>query len=326
MNLFFKKLFGVLASTEKMEARDQQLFAELINYKKFEGSAEYEEYKRLYPIINSYAFREKKKRLSPEEYQATPEYQQEARFNEIASSEDCKFFLNTDFKKFKRIEGLVVYKKDTFNYQSLDQSKWKAGFYYNKPNAVSIHSRYEEQQANMGGKNIIVGGGLSIHTKYQSATAMAWADGKGFVEKNFQFTSDTLHGHDMIDGEYCGIRVKMRCRGNVSHAFWLSSGEQIPHINVALIKGKKIEVGVYDARGDYYYTTVKGINPADYYIYSIYQKDGYLIWKINNIEVYRTRNVIAERRFFPAFSSFISKSQKNPSEGSLDIAWVEIYR
>lgn len=326
MNLFFKKLFGILQSTEKFEARDEKLLAELINYKKFESSDEYAEYKKLAEIVNTPEFKEMKKKLSAKEYKETPEYAQEARFNEIASSSDFKFFMKTDYKKFKRIADLTVYVKDRFNYKNLSESKWKSGFFYTKPGLKTVHSLYDEQQANMGGANIVTGNGLSIQTKRQNVTAPAWREDRGFVEKEYGFTSDMMHGHDMVEDEYCGIRVKMRCTGKVGHAFWLTSGDKIPHINVALVKGKKIEVGVYDARGDYYYTTVRGINPSKYHIYSIYQKDGELIWRINNVLVYRTRNIIAEKRFFPAFSSFIPANMKNPTDGSLDIEWVEIYK
>ena len=44
-NLFLKKIFGVLQSTQKVEARDNQLLTNLIHYKRFEGSEEYAEYK-----------------------------------------------------------------------------------------------------------------------------------------------------------------------------------------------------------------------------------------------------------------------------------------
>ena len=156
--------------------------------------------------------------------------------------------------------------------------------------------------------------------------ATAWGPKRGFEEREFQYTSDVVNGCGLVTEEYCGIRIKMRCSGKVNHAFWLSSGEKIPQINVALIKGKTIEMGVYDARGDYYYTRVKGLNPSKYYIYSIYQKDGKLIWKINNITVFKTKNIIAGRRFFPCLSSFIPDTQKNPSEGRFDVEWIEVYR
>ncbi|PID94523.1 MAG: hypothetical protein CSA89_01500 [Bacteroidales bacterium] len=438
MNLFFKRLFGLMESTDKMEAKDNQLFADYIHYKRFEASDEYAEYKRLFEVVKSADFKEKRKALKtrkysdtqeyrdmeafekydsdsdlrlyfktldskelkdyiefkdtdeyyklsdadevsksakleeykifehskeyknyarfhnsfaakeyirlkelvasdefkknnefwadPNRWETTEEYQTECRFYEIADSEAGRFFFSTDPEKFKRIENMVVYRKDLFDYKKLDGSAWSPGFFYNGESLKRIHSFTKEQQANMGGKNITLGNGMTISTKNEKATALAWDEKCGFVEKEFQFTSDVVNGHSLVeDQEYSGIRVKMRCNGNINHAFWLSSGNKIPQINVALIKGKTIEVGVYDARGDYYYTTIKGINPAKYHLYTLYQKDDALIWKINNIEVFRTKNIIAGQRFFPSFNSFIPNNKKNASEGNLDIAWVETY-
>ena len=60
-NLFLKKIFGVLQSTQKVEARDNQLLTDLIHYKRFEGSEEYAEYKRLFGLVNSPEFKERHK-------------------------------------------------------------------------------------------------------------------------------------------------------------------------------------------------------------------------------------------------------------------------
>ena len=438
MNLFFKRLFGILENTNKMEQRDDKLFAEFINYKRFERSDDYAEYKRLFEIVKSADFKTKRNQIqarkykdtqeyrdlqqfeelnrnadikfyyqtlkSPEladylafkqtpdyyklsdpialqqsphlqkykdfensreytnyvrfhntsaiqEYErlkakiSTPEFQSknefwqnadrwalsddqalERRFNEIANSPDARHFFATNPRKFKRIDNLERYIKDTFEYRSLEDSPWKAGYHYDNPHVKSVVSYMDERQANTGGKNTTVGNGMIISTRRQNCRAVAWDTSKGFVERDFEFTSDVVNGYNLAKEEYCGIRVKMRCKGNVNHAFWLTSGSKLPHINVALIKGKTIEVGVHDARGDYYYTTVTGINPSKYYIYSIYQKNGYLIWRINNIEVFRTRNIIAELRFSPCFSSFIPADKVDATEGQLDIAWVEVYK
>ena len=438
MNLFFKKLFGGLESTEKMEAREAQLFADLIHYKRFENSDEYAEYKRLFEIVKSAEFKEKRKTLKTRKYKDTLEYRELRRFDkldrnsdiklyyhilksdqlsdylafketdeylklgdkrelkkspklkeykkfeksknyknyvrfhnsfpvqeyerlkekistdefkkanafwenpnrwntteeyvlkrkfyDIVDSEDGKFFFSTDPKKFKDIENLQVYIKDYFKYKNLDESKWKACFYYTNTDLKSVHSFTDEKQANSGGKNISTGNGLKIFTRKQKAVSPAWDKQKGFVEKEYEYTADVVNGHDIVEESYCSIRTKMRVKGKVNHAFWLTSGNKLPHINIAMIKGRKIEVGVYDARGDYYYTKIRGINPNKYYIYSVFQSKDELIWKINNIEVFRTRNIISGHRFFPVFNSFIPKKRRRPTEGELDVEWLEVYK
>ena len=258
-NLFLKKIFGVLQSTQKVEARDNQLLTDLIHYKRFEGSEEYAEYKRLFGLVNSPEFKERRKnRKKQTAEQLVADDDLEAQLRHIAESEDGKFFLSTNPRKFRRIENLVVYKKDNFEYKNLDDSLWKAGFYYTNPKLLAVHSLSNELQANMGGKNVVFNHGLSILTKKAQVRATAWGPKRGFEEREFQYTSDVVNGCGLVTEEYCGIRIKMRCSGKVNHAFWLSSGEKIPQINVALIKGKTIEMGVHDARGDYYYTRVKG--------------------------------------------------------------------
>ena len=276
-NLFLKKIFGVLQSTQKVEARDNQLLTDLIHYKRFEGSEEYAEYKRLFGLVNSPEFKERRKnRKKQTAEQLVADDDLEAQLRHIAESEDGKCFLSTNPRKFRRIENLVVYKKDNFEYKNLDDSLWKAGFYYTNPKLLAVHSLSNELQANMGGKNVVFNHGLSILTKKAQVRATAWGPKRGFEEREFQYTSDVVNGCGLVTEEYCGIRIKMRCSGNVNHAFWLSSGEKIPQINVALIKGKTIEMGVHDARGDYYYTRVKGLNPSKYYILHISER-----WQTN---------------------------------------------
>lgn len=65
MNLFFKRLFGILENTNKMEQRDDKLFAEFINYKRFERSDDYAEYKRLFEIVKSADFKTKRNQYKP---------------------------------------------------------------------------------------------------------------------------------------------------------------------------------------------------------------------------------------------------------------------
>ena len=282
----------------------------LQKYKDFENSREYTNYVRFHNTSAIQEYERLKAKISTPEFQSKNEFWQNAdrwalsddqalerRFNEIANSPDARHFF-----------------------------AWQADYHYDNPHVKSVVSYMDERKANTGGKNTTVGNGMIITTRRQNCRAVAWDTSKGFVERDFEFTSDVVNGYNLAKEEYCGIRVKMRCTGNVNHAFWLTSGSKLPHINVALIKGKTIEVGVHDARGDYYYTTVTGINPSKYYIYSIYQKNGYLIWRINNIEVFRTRNIIAELRFSPCFSSFIPADKVDATEGQLDIAWVEVYK
>jgi hypothetical protein len=49
-----------------------------------------------------------------------------------------------------------------------------------------------------------------------------------------------------------------------------------------------------------------------------------LVWKINNVEVYRTPNNFSNQEMYLGLNSFISESQK-ASTGSLELQWVKVY-
>jgi len=306
--------------------------------KQYEKSTEYRNYLRFhesYPI-GEYE-RLKDKILTPEFRRAnafwadnkrwlkTEEYDLEQQYFKLADSADIKFFLATDPKCFKWVEKTELAFREDFTWKNVEESKWKAEFYYANPNLKSVHSFLNERQANVGGANVAGGGkGLTIATRHQKVKSAAWHTAKGFVEKEFDFTSDVINGHDVFEQKGGFIRAKIRFNGAPKHAFWLSMGEKTPHINVMLGKGKKIEVGVYDKNGKYYSSKIGGINPAQYHIYSLYWTDKELVWLINNVVVFRTSNAVPKEKLFPVFNSFIP-AKKRDGEGALQVKWLEFY-
>ena len=95
MNLFFKRLFGILENTNKMEQRDDKLFAEFINYKRFERSDDYAEYKRLFEIVKSADFKTKRNQIQARKYKDTQEYRDLQQFEELNRNADIKFYYQT---------------------------------------------------------------------------------------------------------------------------------------------------------------------------------------------------------------------------------------
>ncbi|MDR3327548.1 MAG: hypothetical protein LBT04_05405 [Prevotellaceae bacterium] len=437
MNLFFKKLFGGFETAEKMEAKEKQLIADFLRYRKFAESDTYQEYQKLFEVVKSADFKENKKTLKNRKYSDTQEYldmreykklvsngklhayfktlkskelvaflnfkdtedylklgnklevrksptlqifkkfeksdeyRNYARFHnsvpvseyenlkekifteefkksnafwadknrwekteqyaieqtffKIVDSEEGKFFFSTDPKKFEEIAKQQLIVKDNFKWKNLDESKWEAGFCYANKNLKSVHSFLNELQANAGGKNIHSGNALTISTKHQKTKSAAWDTTKGFVEKEYNFSSDIINGHNFIEQPYSLIRAKIRFEGSPVHAFWLSGGEKLPHINIAKTNGKRtIEAGVYDYEGKYCSTKISGLNLSNYHIFSLYCLNNELIWKINNLEVFRTKHRQHFQNLFPVFNSFIP-DKKHASAGRLQVDWVEVY-
>ena len=315
---------------------------DLARLRKFERSKEYKNYIRFH---NSYIISELEelaKKVSTDDFKVstdfwsdsqrwikTSEYAEEKRFNELAANEDIKFFENTDAKQFEFFAKYTRVFTDSFDWNTLNASRWESGFNYVNDKLIGNHSFTNEKQANNKGENVsVVNGQLHIQTKKEEVTALAWDKKLGFVNHHFDFTSDVIHGTHAVCQEGGVFRAKMRFTGHdLSHAFWLSSKHIIPHINIALCDGKAIEVGVHwTTKFEKKYTASKitGLSVGDYYIYSLEWTKQELIWSINNVEIFRTSDGVPAEALFPMFSSFIANKQKG-GEGMLQVDWIEVY-
>ena len=74
MNLFWKKMFGGMLSTSKFEKIEEAAVNDMKRYDEIGQSLELEEYKKLYHVVKSSEFKEKKKTLQNRKYKDTEEY------------------------------------------------------------------------------------------------------------------------------------------------------------------------------------------------------------------------------------------------------------
>ncbi|MBO7501790.1 MAG: hypothetical protein J6T32_01085 [Paludibacteraceae bacterium] len=261
---------------------------------------------------------------NPNRWRTTNEYQQEARFKRLAVMADILFYLKQDPAEIADLEKWHASFVDECDWYRFAESKWRAGFAYNNPKLPTQHSFVNEQQAYNGGKNTgAVEGKLQLFTKREKATSPAWDPKKGFVNKEYDYTSDIIQTADTFRQKEGLFMVKLRTEGAIHHACWLGSGEQTPMVSIFHYNGKHITVGNYTKKG-FDGTILRGISPKPYYIYSLRWTENELIWYVNNLEVYRTRNNVPKEQLFLALSSFIDEHQR-PSEGLLNVAWIRVF-
>lgn len=309
----------------------------------FEQSKEYKNYMRFHNSYIIKGFEELRQKVStpefkeandfwadPKRWEKTPEFIEEKRYLELSENEDIQFFEKTDASKFTRMRQYTLAFSDAFDWNTLNASNWESGFNYVSDKLVGNHSFTNEKQANNDGNNVSVyAGELNIHTRKERKLALAWDKTRGFVNRQFEYTSDVLHGTNAICQQGGVFRAKIRFAGkDLTHAFWLTGTHQLPHVNVCVCDGKSIEVGTHWAtkfEKKYTSTKVTGLNVGDYYIYSLEWTPKELIWYINNVEVFRTTDGIPAEPLFPMLNSFISSKQKG-GEGTMQVDWVEVYR
>jgi hypothetical protein len=309
----------------------------LQNMKAFEKSKAFSIYSRFHESYIIKEYEQAKIKVSTPEFikanefwannnrwHSTPEFVKQERFYELAKNPDIVFFENEKPERFEKYRSMKLTFKDEFEWNTLDKSHWDFGFHYKSPDLIGDHSFANEKQANNSGKNVSVEDGiLKIATKHEKTTARAWHPRRGFIEKEFHFTSDVLQTADTFKQKYGVIRAKLRCTGNVHHAFWLGSDGKLPHINIFHFDGKKISVGnaninLFDS------IKIGGLNPSHYFIYTLIWNKKELIWLINDYEVYRTSSNVPAEEMFLSFNSFITEGQRGGT-GSMEVDWVRVY-
>ncbi|MEI6555213.1 MAG: family 16 glycosylhydrolase [Paludibacter sp.] len=270
-------------------------------------------------FMESNAFWENKKR-----WHSTPEFQQQERFYELAKNPDVEFYVNERPERFDKYRKLKLTFQDEFEWNTLDKSHWNFGFHYKSANLIEDHSFANEKQANNSGRNVeVLSGILKLETKHEKVTARAWHAQKGFIQKEFHYTSDVLQTAEKFRQKYGVIRAKIRCSGKINHAFWLGADDKLPNVKIFHFDGKKINVGnannnIFDG------VKISGLNPGLFHVYSLIWTEKELIWMINNLEVYRTASNIPAQEMYLAFNSFIPE-KNHAGTGQIEVDWVRVY-
>lgn len=294
-------------------------------YTRFHDSYVEKEYLKLKQQIEDEKFQKRVVFWSnPHRWETTPEYKLDARFYELSKNPDIQFYLKADVARFERYKDLKLTFEDNFQWNSLEAARWNAGFHYKSPQLKSHHSFVNEKQANNYGHNTsVINGILTIQTRKENVKAAAWDQKKGFVEKDFEYTSDIIQSADYFRQAEGVFRAKIRCKGKIHHAFWLGADGKLPHINIFHFNGKNITVGnanqqLFDQ------TKVTGICASSFYIYTLAWNQKELIWYVNDVEVYRTSANMPNEAMYLAFNSFIAENQKG-AQGQLEVDWVRVY-
>ncbi len=309
----------------------------LMKMKYFESSKEYKTYLRFHNSFIIKEYEEIKKKISLPEFkkenefwsnsnrwETTSEYALEDRFNKLAKNPDIIFYEHEKPERFQKHRALTLSFQDEFKWNTLDNSHWAFGFHYKKPELIGNHSFANEKQANNAGRNVNVEDGvLKIATKHETINATTWHPVKGFIEKEFHFTSDIVQTAKKFRQKHGAILAKIRCTGNIHHAFWMGADNKLPQLNIFHYDGKCINMGnanknVVDG------VKITGLNSSQYYIYTLIWSEKELIWMINNLEVYRTTSNVPNEAMYLAFNSFITEKQKGTT-GILEIDWVRAY-
>ncbi len=229
-----------------------------------------------------------------------------------------------------REEGYALQYVEDFHWTDLAHSDWTPGFVYPSKDFQAVHSYTNENQAYAGGKNVEVKNGkLIIHTRRQKTTAPAWDPKKGMVMHTFDYTSDAINNASKLAVEAGSVVVvKARCHGLLNHGIYLRGKNHIPFISVFNYTGRKIFCGVKShINTDENKKEITGLQPLTEIIYTVVWGEDEIAWFVNNLEVYRTKNLIPKgEKLYLHLYSFLFKGLEWNTPGELDVNWIRVYK
>lgn len=293
------------------------------NYMKVLNSSELKQLTALEEEVNTEDFKvrhalwEDNKR-----WEHSDEYRIEQRFNQLAKSDDIKFYFT---QREERIDWAELF-RPAFDDDMSTGKNWKPGFGYANPAMKDGHSRTSERQAYNGGKNTFFAEGrMDVETRAESKKAIAWDEKKGFVEEVFDFTSDAMNTKEAFAQESGLFMAKIRTQGVGHHFFGLTTGKQnTPMIALYHFNGKRHQVGYVDGQNTKM-VDLTGVLRSMYHVYAFRWTRHELIWYVNDLELLRIPNRLPKEAMFFLAQSWLPKAEKG-GEGKLKVQWARVFR
>ena len=258
----------------------------------------------------------------PKRWQHSEENKAYERYQELANSEDIKFYFES---REEKIDWAALF-RPTFDDDMSSSKNWKPGFGYANPAMKDGHSRTSERQAYNAGKNaFFVEGRMDIETREESKKAVAWDEKKGFTEHVFDYTSDVMNTKDFFAQESGMFMAKVRSQGAGHHFFGLSTGKMNnPMIALYHYNGKNHQMGLVNGSKTEM-ADLTGMLRSMYYVYTFRWTKNELIWYVNNLEILRLPNRLPKEAMFYFAQSWLPMAEKG-GEGKLKVQWARAYK
>ena len=255
-------------------------------------------------------------------WQHSEEYKTEQRYQELANSDNIKFYYA---QREEKIDWAELF-RPSFDDDMSSSKNWKAGYGYANPAMKDGHSRTSELQAYNGGKNtFFVEGRMDLETREESKKAVAWDAKKGFIEHVFNYTSDVMNTKEAFAQESGMFMAKVRSQGAGHHFFGLTTGKlKSPMVALYHYNGNVHQMGLVN--GDKtQMVDLTGMLRSMYHVYTFRWTKNELIWYVNNMELLRLPNRLPKEAMFFLAQSWLPATEKGGT-GKLKIQWARVYK
>ncbi len=326
-----KKLQDFNRLKSSSEIKDYYSFKKSKEYANFlntDGSTRLSRYNELKEYVAADEFKTRKNYLlDKKRFEKSEMFRELQEYDKLRKNEDIIWYLKVkDSNKFDLLKNRELTFGDEFESDKLDTKKWLANYYWGDK---LLHDRYSVEpdlQAFTEKENFEIRNSvLKIITKPQKITGKVWSADKGFLTKEFSYTSGIVCTGTSFKQKYGIFSAKIKLGDpNAKNAFWMLADKITPHIDVCRTSKGKVWFDYFSVKGNNFKTSLGSRYAGDFFIFTLEWTSDRLVWKINNTEVCTKTSDIPQEPMYVLLSGGLDK----PINGmtSMEIDWIRVYQ
>jgi hypothetical protein len=332
--------------------KDSEEYKKLLEYKRVKGTIEIKEFyrfkaskeydnflntddsarlKRYYELkeyVATTEFKQKKEYLlDRKRFEKTEMFKETGEYDKLKKNKDIIWYFKIkDSDKFDVLKNRELIFSDEFDGDRLDTKKWLTNYYWGDKLFKDRYSVESDLQAYTEKENFEIRNSiLKINTKPQKIQGKVWTATKGFIPKEFSYTSGLINTGDSFRHKYGIFTAKIKL-GNplAKSAFWMLSDKITPHVDICRTGAGKVWFDYFSTKGNHMKASVGSRYSNDFFIYTLEWTPDRLVWKINNTEVFSQTYDIPQDPMYILLAGGLDKPVNSIT--SMEIDWVRVYQ
>jgi beta-glucanase (GH16 family) len=307
------------------------------SFQAFEKSKELADYLTLEKYLQS---EEHKTLIKSLDEKDAIEKEKKGKHEAFKNSKKYKWYVGLkDSDKFNVLKKWEVVFEDDFTNKQLDQKKWMTRYYWGDKLINDAYAFEMDKAFPTDGKNIeFADSHAKIVTRNEKTKGKMWKPPFGFIPQDFNYTTGLLSTAGSYRQKYGRIEAKIKINYSkpVDYHFWMASQQNLPHVDILKVAGKKSKVDMANLYGNVAAkkspekktAEFSGLDVSqDFFIYSLDWTKDKLTWKINGVTVNEQTQGIPQEEMYLVFSCGITRKTDNLGlPVSMDIDWVRCYK
>lgn len=321
----FKRLKG---SSEIKEYYKFNKSKEYANFLNIDGSTRLARFNELKEYVATPEFKKQKEYLlDKKRFEKNEMYSQLQEYAKLKKDADIIWYFKTkDSNKFDILKQRELTFSDEFDGDTLDTRKWLTNYYWGDKLLKNRYSVDPDIQAFTERENFELRNSLlKIHLKPQKVTGTSWTADKGFIKKDFSYTSGIISSGNSFRQKYGIFSAKIRLGdANTKNAFWMLADKITPHLDICRAAKGKVWFDYFSGNGNNPKKSLGSKYSRDFYIYTLEWTPDKLVWKINNEVVLTQTSGVPQEPMYVSLAGALDK----PISGmtSMEIDWIRIYQ